>query len=172
MKKNYVITIPAYQLTQATTTFQEGKDKEIYQSSFIEFPEFKSSDVSSTIDIPLNKALKGSIQFEEDRSFKNGKRYLQTIRLYRQNNKKYSTSIYDSRYAHVKVSQSRLTMTMSISLTDDPERLKARMQNFANIIIEESDEIAAMLHQEGATRVQEAWHTLAKENADTNPLTV
>ena len=46
---------------------------------------------------------------------------------------------------------------------NDPDRLKARMQNFANIIIDESDEIAAMLSQEGAEKVQEAWQTLAEQ---------
>jgi hypothetical protein len=52
---------------------------------------------------------------------------------------------------------------MSFPLGDDPTRLKARMQNFANIIIDESDEIAAMLNQEGAEKVQEAWQTLAEQ---------
>ena len=164
MKKK-ILSIPAYNLVQGTTCFEQGHENEIYQCTLMEIPNFNPDSVSSTLDIPLNKALKGSIQFEEDRSCKSGKRYLQTIRLYRKNGKKYSTSIYDSRYAHVKVSQNRLTCTMSISLTDDPQRLIARMQNFANIVIEESDEIAAMLNQEGANKVLEAWQTLAEENA-------
>jgi hypothetical protein len=34
------------------------------------------------------------------------------------------------------------------------------MQNFANIIVDESDEIAALLNQEGDTKVQEAWQNI------------
>lgn len=161
-----LLSMAAYNLMQATTCFEQGQDNEIYQCTLMEIPEFNPDSVSSTLDIPLNKALKGSIQFEEDRSCKSGKRYLQTIRIYRKNSKKYSTSIFDTRYSHVKVSQSKVTVTMSFPLCDDPQRLTARLQNFANIIIDESDEIAAMLNQEGANKVQEAWQTLAKENAE------
>ena len=157
--------MPAYNFMQTTTTFEQGQDNELYQFTFINEPQFELENASTTLDFPLNTPLKGSVRFTEDKSCKTGKRYLQTIRLYRKNGKKHSTSIYDSRYAHVKVSQNRLTCTMSISLTDDPQRLIARMQNFANIVIEESDEIAAMLHQEGANKVLEAWQTLAEENA-------
>ena len=106
--------------------------------------------------------------YTKDPSDHTGNTIHQQICLYRHNGKKYSTSIFDSRYSHVKVSQSRVTVSMSFPLTDDPERLKARMQNFANIIIDESDEIAAMLSQEGAEKVQEAWQLLGNcslENA-------
>ena len=60
-------------------------------------------------------------------------------------------------YSRVNVSRSRVTVTMSFPICDDPTRLKARLQNFANIIIDESDEIAAMLNQEGTAKVQDAW---------------
>jgi hypothetical protein len=53
---------------------------------------------------------------------------------------------------------------MSFPLGDDPTRLKARMQNFANIIIDESDEIAAMLNQEGDELVLGAWESLAEQD--------
>jgi hypothetical protein len=55
---------------------------------------------------------------------------------------------------------------MSFPICDDPQRLKARMQNFANIIIDESDEIAAILNQEGDARVQEAWKTIDQSNEE------
>ena len=61
---------------------------------------------------------------------------------------------------------------MSLTLTDDPERLKARMQNFANIIIDESDEIAAMLNQEGDARVLDAWELLANSSLEKAEATV
>jgi hypothetical protein len=53
---------------------------------------------------------------------------------------------------------------MSFPLGDDPTRLKARMQNFANIIIDESDEIAAMLNQEGDELVLGAWEALTEQD--------
>ena len=151
---------PAYQLMPVTTCFEYGAENELLQFNFIDQQPLNPKVTSTLMDLPLNKSLKGSIIIREDKSCKSGTRYLQQIRLYRNAGKKYSTSIYDSRHAHVKVSQSRITVTMSLSLTDDPERLKARMQNFANIIIDESDEIAAMLNQEGDTKVQEAWQFL------------
>ena len=157
-----IFNIPAYHLMQNITSFEQGPDNQIYQCTFIEPPKFEQG-TAPTFELPLNKALKGSIQFVEDRSCQSGKRFLQTIRFYRSNGKRYSTSIYDTRHAHVKVSQSRLTLNMSIPLPDDPQRLTARLQNFANILIEESDEIAAMLSLEGTTKVQDAWGELARE---------
>ena len=146
-----------------TTCFEYGAENELLQFNFIDQQPLNPKVTSTLMDLPLNKSLKGSIIIREDKSCKSGTRYLQQIRLYRNAGKKYSTSIYDSRHAHVKVSQSRITVTMSLSLTDDPERLKARMQNFANIIIDESDEIAAILNQEGDAKVQEAWQFLATQ---------
>ena len=146
-----------------TTCFEYGAENELLQFNFIDQQPLNPKVTSTLMDLPLNKSLKGSIIIREDKSCKSGTRYLQQIRLYRNAGKKYSTSIYDSRHAHVKVSQSRITVTMSFSLCDDPERLKARMQNFANIIIDESDEIAAILNQEGDAKVQEAWQFLAEQ---------
>ena len=40
------------------------------------------------------------------------------------------------------------------------------MQNFANIIVDESDEIAALLNQEGDVKVQEAWQNLNEKTAE------
>ena len=163
MKKTF-IKLPAYNFMQTTTCFEQGPDNEIYQFTFIDEPKF-DTDTSPLVDFTLNKPIKGSIRFTEDKSCTDGKRYLQTISYYRNAGKKYSTSIFDTKHSHVKVSQSRVTVTMSFPLCDDPQRLTARLQNFANVIIDESDEIAAMLNQEGASRVQEAWQTLAEENA-------
>jgi hypothetical protein len=154
---------PAYQLMPVTTCFELGTENEVMQFNFIDLQTSNPQNASSLIDLPLNKSIKGSIMFREDKSCKDGTRYLQTIRFYRNAGKKYSTSIFNSRYSRVNVSQSRITVSMSFPLTDDPQRLKARMQNFANIIVDESDEIAAMLNQEGDTKVQEAWQTLATQ---------
>jgi hypothetical protein len=116
------------------------------------------------LDLPVGKALRGSVVYLKDPSDHTGNTIAQQINLYRSNGKKYSTSIHDTRYSHVKVSQSRITVSMSFPLGDDPTRLKARMQNFANIIIDESDEIAAMLNQEGDELVLGAWEALTEQD--------
>lgn len=149
------IQIPQAALIPASTLFHQ-ENGNISQLVFID----RSQQTSSMLDLPIGKALRGSVIYVKDPSDQTGNTIAQQINIYRNAGKKYSTSIYDSRHAHVKVSQSRITVSMSFSLCDDPERLKARMQNFANIIIDESDEIAAMLNQEGDTKVQEAWQFL------------
>ena len=160
-------------LIPATTMFLQ-EDGLITQLVYIEKHPTKSRTSSGTphrstkskdtpLDLPMGKALRASVVYLKDASDLSGNTIQQQIRLSRGAGKKYSTSILDTRYSHVKVSQSRVTVTMSFPLCDDPERLKARMQNFANIIVEESDEIAAMLNQEGAEKVQDAWQTLAEQ---------
>ena len=150
------ITTPKAVLIPASTMFHQ-EDGNIRQLVYFD----RSQQSPVTLDLPLGKALKGSVVYTKDPSDHTGNTIQQQICLYRNNGKRYSTSIFDSRYSHVKVSQSRVTVSMSFPLSDDPERLKARMQNFANIIIDESDEIAAMLNQEGADKVQEAWQLLS-----------
>jgi hypothetical protein len=86
--------------------------------------------------------------------------------VYKKTKHKSTAPILETRYSRVNVSKSRVTVTMSFPICDDPQRLKARMQNFANIIIDESDEIAAMLNQEGDARVQEAWKTIDQSNEE------
>ena len=161
MKQNLISTPKAVLLT-ARTMFHTEHDS-ITQLVYFD----RNEKGAQNIDLPLRKSLRGSVTFHKDPSDPSGNIIAQQIYLYRKNAKKYSTSILDTRYSHVKVSQSRVTVTMSFPLCDDPQRLTARMQNFANIIVEESDEIAAMLNQEGATKVQEAWQTLAEQNAET-----
>ena len=151
----YSIQTPQALLIPASTMFHQ-EDGSITQLVYFD----RSRTSPAQVDLPLGKALRGSVIYIKDPSDHTGNVVQQQINLYRNAGKKYSTSIYDSRHAHVKVSQSRITVTMSFSLCDDPERLKARMQNFANIIIDESDEIAAMLNQEGDAKVQEAWQFL------------
>jgi hypothetical protein len=92
--------------------------------------------------------------------------YEQFVRIYRKTTKRSTAPILETRYSRVNVSRSRVTVTMSFPICDDPQRLKARMQNFANIIIDESDEIAAILNQEGDARVQEAWKTIDQSNEE------
>ena len=167
------IQTPQAVLIPASTMFLQ-EDNRITQLVYIEKHPTKSRTSSGTphprtttkeapLDLPMGKALRASVVYLKDASDLSGNTIQQQIRLSRGAGKKYSTSILDTRYSHVKVSQSRVTVTMSFPLCDDPDRLKARMQNFANIIIDESDEIAAMLSQEGAEKVQEAWQTLAEQ---------
>ena len=155
------IQIPQAALIPASTMIHQ-ENGNITQLVFID----RSQQTPSMLDLPIGKALRGSVVYLKDPSDHTGNTIAQQINLYRSNGKKYSTSIHDTRYSHVKVSQSRITVSMSFPLTDDPTRLKARMQNFANIIIDESDEIAAMLNQEGDARVQEAWHTIEQSNEE------
>ena len=150
------IQTPQAVLIPASTMFLQ-EDNRITQLVYI---DPRTTTKEAPLDLPMGKALRASVVYLKDASDLSGNTIQQQIRLSRGAGKKYSTSIHDTRYSHVKVSQSRVTVTMSFPLCDDPDRLKARMQNFANIIIDESDEIAAMLNQEGAEKVQEAWQTL------------
>ena len=163
----YAIQTPQALLIPASTMFHQ-EDGSITQLVYFD----RSRTSPAHVELPLGKALRGSVIYIKDPSDHTGKVIQQQINLYRNAGKKYSTSIYDSRHAHVKVSQSRITVTMSLTLTDDPERLKARMQNFANIIIDESDEIAAMLNQEGDARVLDAWELLANSSLEKAEATV
>ena len=129
-------------------------------------PAKKLREVTDDFDLPLGKALKGSIIFEKDPEVKDGKHILQRVRVYKKTKVKSTASILETRYSRVNVSKSRVTVTMSFPICDDPQRLKARLQNFANIIIDESDEIAAILNQEGDARVQEAWKTINQSNEE------
>jgi hypothetical protein len=150
------IQTPQAVLIPASTMFLQ-EDNRLTQLVYI---DPRTTTKEAPLDLPMGKALRASVVYLKDASDLSGNTIQQQIRLSRGAGKKYSTSILDTRYSHVKVSQSRVTVTMSFPLCDDPDRLKARMQNFANIIIDESDEIAAMLNQEGAEKVQEAWQTL------------
>jgi hypothetical protein len=109
--------------------------------------------------------MKGSIILHKVPS-SSGLHYEQQVRIYRKNTKRSTAPILETRYSRVNVSRSRVTVTMSFPICDDPQRLKARLQNFANIIIDESDEIAAILNQEGDARVQEAWKTIDQSNEE------
>ena len=153
------IQTPQAVLIPASTMFLQ-EDNRLTQLVYI---DPRTTTKEAPLDLPMGKALRASVVYLKDASDLSGNTIQQQIRLSRGAGKKYSTSILDTRYSHVKVSQSRVTVTMSFPLGDDPTRLKARMQNFANIIIDESDEIAAMLSQEGTAKVQEAWQTLAEQ---------
>ena len=153
---NHSIQTPQAVLIPASTMFLQ-EDNRITQLVYI---DPRTTTKEAPLDLPMGKALRASVVYLKDASDLSGNTIQQQIRLSRGAGKKYSTSILDTRYSHVKVSQSRVTVTMSFPLCDDPDRLKARLQNFANIIIDESDEIAAMLSQEGTAKVQEAWQTL------------
>ena len=153
------IQIPQAALIPASTMIHQ-ENGNITQLVFID----RSQQTPSMLDLPIGKALRGSVVYLKDPSDHTGNTIAQQINLYRSNGKKYSTSIHDTRYSHVKVSQSRITVSMSFPLGDDPTRLKARMQNFANIIIDESDEIAAMLNQEGDELVLGAWEALTEQD--------
>jgi hypothetical protein len=153
------IQIPQAALIPASTLFHQ-ENGNITQLVYFD----RSQQTPSMLDLPLGKALRGSVMYVKDPSDHTGNTVQQQICIYRNAGKKYSTSIHDTRYSHVKVSQSRITVSMSFPLGDDPTRLKARMQNFANIIIDESDEIAAMLNQEGDELILGAWEALTEQD--------
>ena len=153
------VELPQSQAMGAITHFSQN-DSELTQYMRFRRANKDADNQFPDITLPLDKALKGSITFQRDPTVKNGKYIRQVVRLYKKTTAKRSASILETRYSKVRVSNSRVTVTMSFPLCDDPLRLKARMQNFANITIDESDEIAAMLNQEGTAKVQEAWQTL------------
>lgn len=143
----------------ATTHFAQADNELTQYMRFRREPKDADNELP-LINLPFDKALKGSITFQRDPSVKNGKYIRQVVRLYQKTTTKRSAAILETRYSKVRVSNTRVTVTMSFPLCDDPLRLKARLQNFANIIIDESDEIAAILNQEGSQKVQEAWQLL------------
>lgn len=152
-------TLPLDKFIIAGVTFHKD-DGELAQYLSYKRPKAKISEDLTTFDIPLNRAIRGSVTFSRDPESKDRTRLLQKISFYRKNVTKRSTRIYSTRYASVSISKTRATVTFSFPLCDDSDRLIARMQNFGNIIIDESDEIAAMLNQEGATKIQEAWQEI------------
>lgn len=143
---------------------KEGDDLEQYMN--FRKPTKKADEQVYDFDLPLGKALKGSVIFEKDPTAKDGKHIIQKVHVYKKTKAKSTASILETRYSRVNVSRSRVTVTMSFPICDDPQRLKARLQNFASIIIDESDEIAAILNQEGDARVQEAWKTIQQSNEE------
>lgn len=143
---------------------KEGDELEQYMN--FRKPTKKAGEQVRDFNLPLGKALKGSVIFEKDPTAKDGKHIIQKVRVYKKTKVKSTAPILETRYSRVNVSKSRVTVTMSFPLCDDPLRLKARLQNFANIVIDESDEIAAILNQEGDTRVQEAWKTIQQSNEE------
>ena len=143
----------------ATTHFAQADNELTQYMRFRREPKDADNELP-LINLPFDKALKGSITFQRDPSVKNGKYIRQVVRLYQKTTTKRSASILETRYSKVRVSNTRVTITMSFPLCNDPLRLKARLQNFANIIIDESDEIAAILNQEGSQKIQEAWQLL------------
>jgi hypothetical protein len=159
------IAMPQAQAIGAIACFvKDGEDLEQYMK--FRKPTKKTGENPIIFDLPLGKALKGSVIFGKDPDFNDGKHIVQKIRVYKKTKVKSTAPILESRYSRVNVSRSRVTVTMSFPICSDPARLKARMQNFANIIIDESDEIAALLNQEGDTRVQEAWKTIDQSNEE------
>jgi hypothetical protein len=162
-KKKHV-ELPQSQMMGATIQFAQFDNELTQYMRFRREPKDADNELP-LINLPFDKALKGSITFQRDPSVKNGKYIRQVVRLYQKTVTKRSAAIFETRYSKVRVSNTRVTVTMSFPLSDDPLRLKARMQNFANIIVDESDEIAALLNQEGDTKVQEAWHNL-NQNAE------
>ena len=137
------------------------QDDELQQYLSFKRPIRKRGTTPNEVELPIGKALKGSIILHKIDS-SSGLHYEQQVRIYRKNTKRSTAPILETRYSRVNVSRSRVTVTMSFPLSDDPSRLKARMQNFANIIVDESDEIAALLNQEGDIKVQEALERINK----------
>jgi hypothetical protein len=162
MKKT--VNIQTNVLIPAALAFHK-QDDELQQYLSFKRPTRKRGTTPKEMELPIGKAMKGSIILHKIDS-SSGLHYEQQVRIYRKNTKRSTAPILETRYSRVNVSRSRVTVTMSFPICDDPTRLKARLQNFANIIIDESDEIAAMLNQEGDARVQEAWQTIEQSNEE------
>lgn len=158
------ITIVQNEGIPAAMTLHKDED-ELKQYLQFTKPTKKRCTNPQEIELPLDKALKASVTFKKIPS-SSGRRLEQVVRIYRKTKAKTTATILNSRYSRVNVSKSRVTVTMSFPICDDPMRLKARLQNFANIIIEESDEVAAVLNQEGDIKVQEAWKEIEESNQE------
>ena len=152
MKKT--VNIQTNVLIPAALAFHK-QDDELQQYLSFKRPVRKRGTTPNEVELPIGKAMKGSIILHKIDS-SSGLHYEQQVRIYRKTTKRSTASILETRYSKVRVSNSRVTVTMSFPLCDDPLRLKTRMQNFANVIVDESDEIAALLNQEGDIKVQEA----------------
>ena len=159
------IAMPKGELIPTAMRFNKEGD-ELQQYLNFRKPAKKLNEQTNDFELPLGKALKGSVIFEKDPTAKDGKHIIQKVRVYKKTKVKSTAPILETRYSRVNVSKSRVTVTMSFPLCEDPQRLKARMQNFANIIIDESDEIAALLNQEGDIKVQEAWQNLTTKEEE------
>lgn len=157
--------MPKGKLIPAAMYFNK-EGEELSQYMKFRKPTKRPYEVADDFNLPLNKALKGSIIFEKDPEAKDGKHIMQRVRVYKKTKVKSTAPILETRYSRVNVSKSRVTVTMSFPLCSDPQRLKARLQNFANIVVDESDEIAALLNQQGDERVQEAWQTIDQSNEE------
>ena len=162
-KKTFIV--PQSQTLAGMTHFLKS-DNELTQYMQFRKDNREEDNLLADIELPFDKALKGSITFQRDPSVKNGKYIRQIIRVYKKKKIQSTAKILESRYSRVTVSRSRITVSLSFPLCEDAQRLKARMQNFANIIVDESDEIAAMLNQEGDTKVLEAWQSIENNNQE------
>lgn len=159
------IALPISQGIICATSFEQ-QGENLVQVLEIKRPA-KVPKTAPKCSLPLGKALRGSVIF-----VKRGDKYVtQNVRLYRKGTAKKTQTIYESRYAKVYVSKTRATISMSFPLCDDPERLKARMQNFANIVYEETDDIIEMLSLEGDMKVREAWAAI-DESVDKETLNI
>ena len=144
-------------MMEAFVSFHKESDNGIAEIISFPVPKTKRGD-KDALQLPLGKTIRGSMLLTLDPDDENY--VLQGFRIYRKNTCMRTTTIHETRHSRVFVSNTRVTVSMSFPLTDDPTRLTARLQNFANVIVDESDEIAAMLSQEGTAKVQEAWQTL------------
>lgn len=160
-KKTFIV--PQSQTLGGMTHFLKSENELTQYMRFRKDPRAADNELPD-IELPFDRALRGSITFQRDPSVKNGKYIRQIVRVYKKKKTMSTAKLLETRYSRVSVSRSRITVTMSFPLSADPARLKARMQNFANIIVDESDEIAAMLNQEGDSRVQEAWQAIEESN--------
>ena len=153
-------------MMEALVSFHKESDNGIAEIISFPVPKTKRGD-KNALQLPLGKTLRGSMLLTLD---PDDEHYvLQGFRIYRKNTCKRTATIHETRYSRVIVSNTRVTVSMSFPLTDDPTRLTARLQNFANAIVDESDEIAAMLNQEGTTKVQDAWKIINKPQTEEVP---
>jgi hypothetical protein len=151
---------------EALVSFHKESDNGIAEIISCPVPKTKRGD-KNALQLPLGKTLRGSMLLTLD---PDDEHYvLQGFRIYRKNTCKRTATIHETRYSRVIVSNTRVTVSMSFPLTDDPTRLTARLQNFANAIVDESDEIAAMLNLEGTTKVQDAWKIINKPQTEEVP---
>ena len=120
-------------MMEALVSFHKESDNGIAEIISFPVPKTKRGD-KNALQLPLGKTLRGSMLLTLD---PDDEHYvLQGFRIYRKNTCKRTTTIHETRHSRVFVSKSRITVSLSFPLCDDAERLKARLQNFSNIIID------------------------------------
>lgn len=112
--------------------------------------------------VPLGKSVKGSVLFSKT----GNNTIIERIRLYNVSAKKRSITIYKSPHAKVNMSGDRLSVSVPIVLHRDPEELRIALKVYADLLIEEADNIAYFLLHEASSEIEGIWQEENESNTN------